>query len=71
MILKLNDIIMQMIIINYKNNIYKIEKEPFEIDENTFIRGWFIVKNYNKDKYDELVSRSIIYLNEKKNFMKY
>jgi hypothetical protein len=60
-----------MIIINYKNNIYKIDKEPFEIDSNTFIRGWFIVKNYNKYNYDELVSRSIIYLNEKKKNMTY
>ena len=54
------------IIINYKNNIYKIEKELNETDEDTYIRGWFIVKNYNIENYNELISRSIMFLNEKK-----
>jgi len=54
------------IIIKYDNNIYKIEKEQFETDENSYIRGWFIVKNYKKySNYNELISLSIIYLNEK------
>ena len=57
----------EFIIINYNNKIYKIEKEPYETSENTFKRGWFIVKNYEKYGYDELISRSIIYLNEKNN----
>lgn len=60
-----------MIIINYKNNIYKIEKELYETDENAYIRAWFIIKNYDEYKYDELVSRSIMYINEKNNLMKY
>lgn len=59
------------IIINYDNKIYKIEKEPFETNENTFKRGWFIVKNYNKYNLNELISKSIIYLNEKNNDMSY
>lgn len=52
-----------MILINYNNKIYKIEKEPNELDEDTYKRGWFIIKNYNKYPYVELISRSIIYLN--------
>jgi len=61
---------MFVIIIN-DNYIYKIRKLPFETDENTYKRGWFIIKNYNSFEYDELISRSIIYLNEHKNKMKY
>ena len=30
---------LDFIIIVYDNNIYKIDKEPFETDENTYIRG--------------------------------
>ena len=61
---------MFVIIIN-DNYIYKIRKLPFETDENTYRRGWFIIKNFNSFDYDELISRSIIYLNEYKNNMKY
>jgi hypothetical protein len=63
---------MDIIIIIYDNNIYKIEKEPFETDENTYKRGWFIIKNLkDNDNYDEIFKKSIIYLNENKNNMKY
>jgi hypothetical protein len=63
---------MDIIIIIYDNNIYKIEKEPFETDENTYKRGWFIIKNLkDNDNYEEIVNKSIIYLNENKNNMKY
>jgi hypothetical protein len=61
---------MFVIIIN-DNYIYKIRKLPYETDENTYRRGWFIIKNYNSYDYEELISRSIIYLNECKNKMKY
>lgn len=60
------------IVIIYENFLYKIRKLPFETDENTYKRGWYIVKNIDKIMdYDELVSKSIIYLNENKNKMKY
>ena len=59
------------IIIIYDNFIYKIEKEPYESDVNTYKRGWYIIKNYNKDKYEEIVNNSIKYLNENKNKMIY
>jgi hypothetical protein len=61
---------MFVIIIN-DNYIYKIRKLPYETDQNTYRRGWFIIKNYNSYEYEELISRSIIYLNECKNKMKY
>lgn len=59
------------IIIIYDNYIYKIEKEPYETDENTYRRGWYIIKNLDKNNYEETVLKSIIYLNEHKNKMKY
>lgn len=60
------------IVIIYENFLYKIRKLPFETDENTYKRGWYIVKNIDKIMdYDELISKSIIYLNENKNKMKY
>jgi hypothetical protein len=51
------------IIISYDNYLYKIEKEPYESDENTYKRGWFIIDNYDKYEYPELISRSIIHIN--------
>jgi hypothetical protein len=59
---------MDFIIIVNDNHIYKIDKEPFETDENTYIRGWYIIKN---NGLDNVVSRSIMHLNEHKNNMKY
>ena len=61
---------MDFIIIIHENYIYKIYKEPYETDENTYIRGWYIIKN-NSDNIETVISRSIIYLNEYKNNMKY
>ena len=59
------------IIIISNNYIYKIEKEPYETDENTYKRGWYIIKNYEKGNYEEIIGKSIKYLNEEKNNMKY
>lgn len=59
------------IIIIHDNFIFKIEKEPFETDEDTYRRGWFIIKNNPLVINDEIISKSIIYLNESKNKMKY
>lgn len=53
-----------IIIINYNNKIYKIEKEPFETYIDTYNRGWFIVKNYKNIEYNKLYSLSIIKNNE-------
>jgi len=63
---------MDFIIIIHDNIIYKIYKEPYETDENTYIRAWFIIKNNDGNTdIDMIISRSIIYLNENKNNMKY
>jgi hypothetical protein len=61
---------MDHIIIVHDNYIYKTNKEPYETDERTYFRGWFIIKNFN-DINDEIICRSIMYLNENKNNMKY
>ena len=50
------------ILIPYDNFLYKIDKEPFESDENTYKRGWFIINNQDKYEYTELISRSISHL---------
>lgn len=60
------------IVICNNNFIYIIDKEPYETDENTYIRGWYIIQNFDKfSNKNELISNSLIYLNEKKNNMKY
>jgi hypothetical protein len=59
---------MDYIVIIHDNFIYKINKEPYETDENTYFRGWYIIKNFNND---DIICRSIMYLNENKNNMKY
>ena len=51
----------------YRSKLYKIEKEPFETHEETYRRGWFIIKNMDKyQNFNELVSMSIIHNNVKK-----
>jgi hypothetical protein len=56
----------------HNNYIYKIDKEPYETDENTYMRGWYIINSdNNEDNYDEIISQSIININEIKNKMKY
>jgi hypothetical protein len=55
-----------MIQLYYMGKLYNIEQEPFETIEDSYKRGWFIVKNYDKYKKDELYSLSIITLNFEK-----
>lgn len=53
--------------LNYCGKIYIIDKEPFETNQDTYNRGWFIIKNNDKySNYNELVSMSIINNNLKK-----
>jgi hypothetical protein len=55
------------IAIHYKGKLYLIDKEPFETFEETYSRGWYIIKNDQKiSNYQELVSLSIINNNSKK-----
>lgn len=58
---------MDSILINHNGKIYIIDKDLFETTEETYKRGWFIIREYDKYKnYNELVSRSYIYMNQKK-----
>jgi hypothetical protein len=60
------------IVIIHDNAIYNIEKDQYETDENTYTRGWFMIKNQSIIKnLSQLISKSFIYLNERKNKMKY
>ena len=63
---------MDYIVIIHNNYIYKINKEPYETDENTYFRAWYIINNKNESENEnEMICRSIMYLNEHKNNMKY
>jgi hypothetical protein len=55
-----------MITILYQGKLYNIQQEPFETVEDSYKRGWHIVKNYDKYTYDELYSLSLIMLNKNK-----
>lgn len=55
-----------MISIQYKGKLYNIEQEPFESIEESYKRGWYIVKNYDKYDYNQLYSLSIIMINKNK-----
>lgn len=55
----------------YRGKIYNIEKEDFETNEDVYNRAWYIIKNQDIYDYNELISRSLIYLNEKNNNMLY
>lgn len=55
------------ICITYKNKIYTIERQPYETYEESYNRGWFIIKNMNKyANHNELISMSILHSNVKK-----
>jgi len=51
---------MDYISIQYNNDIYIIMKEPYETLNDTYNRGWYIVKNYDNYNYNKLYSESII-----------
>ncbi len=53
-------------IIMYQGKLYDIMAETFETIEDTYTRGWYIIKNHGEKSYKELHSMSIMMLNEKK-----
>jgi hypothetical protein len=55
-----------MITIQYQGKLFNIEQEPYEANEDSYKRGWYIVKNHDKFVYEELYSLSIIMLNKNK-----
>ena len=65
---------MNNIIIKSDGKLIRIPKNPFELNEHTFERGWYVVKLLNKEKeksFKELLSMSCKYLNKKYFGMKY
>jgi hypothetical protein len=60
---------MNNLTIFYKGKLFNIQIEPFECIEDTFKRGWFIIKNYNnyKNNYNELYSLSLMMINKDNN----
>lgn len=54
-----------MITLYYNGYIYLIESEPYESQNDTYIRGWYIVKNKD-DNYDKVYSQSIMMINKNK-----
>ena len=58
-----------MISLQYRGRIYNIETEPFETIEESYKRGWYIVKqlsNTNTDNISSIYSSSIIMINKNK-----
>jgi hypothetical protein len=53
-----------MIIIPYKGKLYNIPREPFETIEESYKRGWYIIKS--EEKYEIACSLSIMMLNKNK-----
>lgn len=57
-----------MISLQYRGKIYNIETEPFELIEDSYKRGWFIVKSFvaNQHNISAIYSSSIIMINKNK-----
>jgi hypothetical protein len=53
--------------INILNDTYMyiIETEPYEPTKDSYERAWYIINNYDKEKYNIIVSESIIKNNVK------
>jgi hypothetical protein len=52
-------------LIEYDGNFYKILKRNFEPREIFMERVWFILKNINSKKFDDIILESYIWSNEK------
>ena len=55
-----------MISLQYKGKIFNISQEPYETIEESYKRGWFIVKNFDNMPYMKLYSLSIKNINKNK-----
>lgn len=55
-----------MISLQYQGKIYNFEAEPYETVEDSYKRAWFMVKNYDNYKHDELYSLAIMMINKNK-----
>jgi|SaaInlV_125m_DNA_1040241.scaffolds.fasta_scaffold398387_1 hypothetical protein len=59
-----------MISIEYQGKIYNIPEELFETSEDSYKRGWYVVKNMQEHSFKETYSKSLMFLNKNKG-MKY
>ena len=61
--------------IKHNGKVYRIPKVPFEFDEQAVERGWFIINNQlpiaTENDVRVALSKSQMYLNEKRLKMKY
>ena len=47
-----------MISLNYRGSLHFIDNEPYESIDDTYSRGWYIMKNQNmNEKYENLYPR--------------
>ena len=53
-----------MISISYKGKLYNIPREPFETMEDSYKRGWYIIKS--DETFDIAYSSSIMIVNKNK-----
>lgn len=54
------------IIIHFSGKLFTFKSEPYETNEDTHARAWYILKNMDKYPRDILYSFSIIENNKKK-----
>jgi hypothetical protein len=59
-----------MISIEYRGKLYNIPEELFETSEDSYKRGWYVVKNIQDCSFKEIYSKSLMFLNKNKG-MKY
>lgn len=55
-----------MISLQYQGKLFNIDTEPYETIEESYKRAWFMVKNYDNYKNDELYSLAIMMINKNK-----
>lgn len=59
------------ICILYKNRLNYIEKQPYESDDDAYMRGWYIIRNGLSFDNPEHICQSKIIINERVHGMTY
>jgi hypothetical protein len=60
-------------ILKYRGHIYRVQKQPFESQEQVMDRAWYIAKNINSEKsnYEQVYFQSLEWVYEKYLKVKY
>jgi len=59
-------------VLKYNGKIYRVQRQPFETEEQVIDRLWYIVKHENvESKFEEVVSNSLKWMYEKYYKVKY